>query len=60
MHRLIGTEYSAPLSVKLDDWDDEHIAHMLRGNDAVNAELEVALPPGLYKHKNHQTIHHFH
>ena len=47
VHRLIGTEYSAPLSVKLDDWDDEHIAHMLRGNDAVNAELEADLPPGL-------------
>eukprot|EP01047_Picozoa_sp_COSAG01_P059504 COSAG01_NODE_7153_length_3328_cov_10.702694_4_plen_61_part_00 len=45
MHRLIGTEHSQPLSVKLDDWDVSLIDNMLQGNSAVNAVLEHSLSP---------------
>jgi hypothetical protein len=49
VHRVIGTEYSAVLSCKLDDWEPSHIESMMRGNVAVNAELEAALPAGIAK-----------
>jgi hypothetical protein len=44
VHRLIGTDNSAPLSVKLDGWSKDLIANMMRGNDTVNAVLEAQLP----------------
>lgn len=47
VHRLIGTEFSAPLSVKLDDWALDQVEIMKRGNDAVNAKLEATLDPAL-------------
>lgn len=44
VHRLIGTDNSAPLSVKLDSWSKDLIANMMKGNNAVNAVLEAELP----------------
>ena len=47
VHRLIGTDNSAPLSVKLDGWPADLVANMMKGNTAVNAELEAELPAEL-------------
>jgi hypothetical protein len=43
VHRLIGTEFSKVLSVKLDAWEASLLANMQKGNAAVNAELEAIL-----------------
>jgi stromal membrane-associated protein len=47
VHRLIGTDNSAPLSVKLDSWSKDLIANMMKGNAAVNAVMEAELPAEL-------------
>jgi hypothetical protein len=49
VHRMIGTSFSTPLSVMLDDWSGEGaaVARMLRGNTATNEELEACVPPGI-------------
>ena len=47
VHRLIGTDNSAPLSVKLDSWSKDLIANMLKGNAVVIAVLEAELPADL-------------
>mmetsp|Transcript_33584 Transcript_33584/g.73696 ORF Transcript_33584/g.73696 Transcript_33584/m.73696 type:complete len:631 (+) Transcript_33584:118-2010(+) len=48
VHRKLGAHISKVLSIRLDNWSDAQLAHMRRlGNEAVNAELEAQLKPGV-------------
>jgi stromal membrane-associated protein len=48
VHRRMGAHVSKVLSLQIDTWTHEQVAHMRTlGNAAVNGVLEASLPPGV-------------
>ncbi|KAG8464079.1 hypothetical protein KFE25_000247 [Diacronema lutheri] len=56
VHRKLGSHVSKVLSLHLDDWTADQVAHMLaRGNRRVNAELEASVPPAVTRPSEHSS-----